>query len=90
MEKKTKIFKDALKGLYGKVLIKIGEAYGDIKGNSNIGYLPYNKYNSKICRCFCITKEEAREILQIFSDLGYITIAKRGVRIEFELIENES
>jgi len=86
MEKKIRIYKSRLTGLYGKLLLKIEEAFREIGTNSNQGYLPYSTFNSKICRSFSISKQEARETIQIFLDIGYLTMGKRGLIFNFKLI----
>ncbi|MFH1311427.1 MAG: hypothetical protein ABIH65_03420 [Nanoarchaeota archaeon] len=76
-------------GLYSRFLERLFFAWHKIPISSRKDYLPYPEFRLAISRSFQITKQEAMEILRIFVDLEYVTLQKRGVKLNFKVIENE-
>ena len=72
--------------LYSKFLERMYDAWQSIPGNSKKDYLSYKEFTTKIPRSFQINKFEAREILLILADLGFVSIKKRGVVLHYKVI----
>jgi len=75
--------------LYSKFLERMYDAWQNLPGNSKKDYLSYKEFTTKIPRSFQINKFEAREILLMLEDLGFVSIKKRGIELNYKVIENE-
>jgi hypothetical protein len=75
--------------LYSKFLVRLYEAWKGIPEKSRKDYLPYSEFTTKIPRSFQINKYDAREILLILEDLEYVSILKRGIKLNYEVVEDE-
>ena len=76
-------------GLYSKFLERLYSAWQNIPQNSRKEYLTHKEFRTKIPKSFQIKLQDSREILLILADLGFISIEKRGIMLNFRVIENE-
>ena len=87
MEKLIKIKKG--QGLYSKFLERLYLAWISIPKKSQKEYLPFSKFREKIPRSFQINKIEAMNTIFLLSELGLVSIQKRGIKLNYKIIENE-
>lgn len=64
------------RGIRFKFILRLKETEKEILPFSRKGYIPIKAVYTKICRCFSITKLEAREELQILASEGYLRFVK--------------
>jgi hypothetical protein len=84
MKKELIIYKGR-RGLYNKFLERLYEAWKKTPEASKREYLKHSEFRKIIPRSFQIKKYDAREILLIFHDLGFVSIEKRGIKLNFEV-----
>jgi|GEM_PF-1263938 hypothetical protein len=84
MNKELTIYKGR-RGLYNKFLERLYEAWIKVPQRSKKDYLPHSEFRKIIPRSFQIKKNDAREVLLILHDLGFVSIEKRGIKLNFEV-----
>jgi hypothetical protein len=85
MKKELTIFKGRSNGLYTKFLERLYDAWERTPEMSKKNYLPHDQFRKMIPRSFQIKKSEAREILLILNDLGFVSIEKRGIKLNYRV-----
>jgi len=76
-------------GLYSKFLERLYSAWQNIPQNSRKEYLTHKDFRAKIPRSFQINIQDSREILLVLADIGFISIEKKGIRLNYRVVENE-
>ena len=76
-------------GLYSRFLERLYSAWQGTPQNSREEYLTHKEFRTKIPKSFQIKLQDSREILLVLADLGFISIEKRGIRLNFRVVENE-
>lgn len=76
-------------GLYSALLERIYFSWKGMPGRSKKEYLPYKDFRKKIPKSFQITKEKAWEQILILADIGLVSIEKRGIKLNYRVVENE-
>jgi hypothetical protein len=77
--------------------IKIGRCRGPTtKGlywlkeiETNHNYIPWKKIFLKLCRNWSLSKQEVRQTIMIFYELEFLEISPKGVKLNYEIVENE-
>lgn len=81
MRKQLVLNKERLRGLYGKLILRLLEV------NRQGKYIEWSNIYEKIGRGFSIKKEEIREIMFMLQDIGICDISCKGIKLNFE-VEN--
>jgi hypothetical protein len=81
MKKQLLLNKQALKGLYGKLIFRLTEI------NKQDRFIEWAIVYKKIGAGFSVKKEEIRELVFFLRDLGFCDISCRGVKLKFKVIE---
>jgi hypothetical protein len=80
METQTPANKEPLLEL--KLIERLKEAEESVKAFSKRSYIPFPVVFKKICRCFCINKNEAWVVLYELKNGGKIEIIKfKGIKL---------
>lgn len=73
-----------------KFLQRLKEVYQKIPPKSKTEFIPFPDVFQKLCVSFSIKKQEAWNWLFIIRDLGFIeVVASRGIKLNYELLENK-
>lgn len=75
-------------GLYSKFLERLYFSWKKVPANSRKRYLTHKEFRTKIPKSFQIKLCDSREILLVLADLGFISIEKRGIKLNFRVVEN--
>ena len=75
--------------LYSRFLERLYSAWQGTPQNSREEYLTHKEFRTKIPKSFQIKLQDSREILLVLADLGFISIEKRGIKLNYKIIENE-
>lgn len=70
------------RGLYWKFVIRLAAI--NFSGN----YIPWKQVYEKACPIYSLRKQEVRETIFMFRDLGLITISPRGVKLNYRVKED--
>ncbi len=82
MNQNSLIFKGRCKGPTGKGLIWLKEI--EVSGK----WISWSNIYLKLCRNWSISKQEVREVIITFSEIGLLEISSSGVRLNYK-IKNE-
>lgn len=89
MKKEIVINKPQCKGLYGSLIEKLSNLNSNPQIKRRGEYLNIRSIRAKICPGFSINKNQFMEILLMLKDLGFVEIAPNGIKVNFEVRENE-
>ena len=86
----TQIINSNRRGLYIKFLVRMHKAWEETPRASRKKYLEFSKFTEAICRNFSITRSEAFDYVQLFTELGFIIPVKfRGFKLNYTLKDQD-